>query len=442
MLLGTQRVNEKNHLEIGGCDTVSLAAEFGTPLYVMDEALIRQNCRTYKSAFAREYGDCEIAYAGKAFIVMAMCALVAQEGMWLDVASAGELYTALRGHFPPERVIFHGNYKTPQELQMAVDNGVGYVVVDNFSELDQLNSIAQSAGRVQAILIRCNPGVDPHTHRLISTGKEDSKFGFNIKDGSAIRAIKRALELPGLDLKGVHCHIGSQLLDITPYVETAPVMIGLMRQARDELGVELGVLDFGGGLGIRYLEEHNPPTIDDLARTLSRAILDGIASAGIAKPKLFVEPGRSIVGEAGTTLYTVGPVKEVGIPEPPGRRVYVSVDGGLSDNPRPALYDALYSAIIANKAGDEPTGEYTVAGRHCETDTLIPHVKLPPVDSGDILAVQSTGAYNYSMASNYNRFARPAVVFVKDGEADLVVRRETLDDLLKCDLLPDRLVPR
>jgi diaminopimelate decarboxylase len=221
MLLGTQRVNAKNHLEIGGCDAVDLAAEFGTPLYVVDEALVRRNCRTYKAAFAREYGDSEVAYAGKAFIVTAMCALVAQEEMWLDVASAGEIYTAINGHFPPDRMILHGNYKTAQELRMAVEYGIGYVVADSFVELEQLSATAQSLGRVQPILIRCNPGVDPHTHRLISTGKEDSKFGFNIKDGSALAAVRRALELPGIDLQGVHCHIGSQLLDLTPYAEAA-----------------------------------------------------------------------------------------------------------------------------------------------------------------------------------------------------------------------------
>jgi diaminopimelate decarboxylase len=439
MLLGTQRVNAKNHLEIGGCDAVDLAAEFGTPLYVVDEALVRRNCRTYKAAFAREYGDSEVAYAGKAFIVTAMCALVAQEEMWLDVASAGEIYTAINGHFPPDRMILHGNYKTAQELRMAVEYGIGYVVADSFVELEQLSATAQSLGRVQPILIRCNPGVDPHTHRLISTGKEDSKFGFNIKDGSALAAVRRALELPGIDLQGVHCHIGSQLLDLTPYAEAAPVMTGFMKQIKIETGVELPILDMGGGLGIRYLEEHDPPTIDDLAKVVARAVLDGIAEASLSRPKLFVEPGRSIIGEAGITLYTVGPIKEVSIPEPPGKRVYVSVDGGLSDNPRPAFYDALYSALVANKAGDQPVRDYTISGRHCETDMLIPHIKLPPVETGDILAVQSTGAYNYSMASNYNRFSKPAVVFVYEGKADLVVRRETLDDLLRCDLLPERL---
>jgi len=439
MLLGTQRVNEKNHLEIGGCDTVDLAAEFGTPLYVMDEAHIRERCRKYRAAFAREYGDSAIAYAGKAFIVTAMCALAHQEGLWLDAASAGELYTAARAGFPSEHIILHGNFKTPAELKTALDHGVGFVVVDSFVEIDALNRVAEESGRKQPILIRCNPGVDPHTHRLISTGQEDSKFGFNIRDGSAMRAVKAALSLPGLDLGGVHCHIGSQLFDLTPYTQAVPVMARFMREVRDETGHELGVLDLGGGLGARYLEEHNPPTIEQFAKTVSEAVIAAAASEGIAKPTLIVEPGRSIVGEAGTTLYTVGPIKEVGIAEPPGTRTYLAVDGGLSDNPRPALYDALYSALIANKAGDAPCRNYTVSGRHCETDLLIPSVRLPEARTGDLLAVQTTGAYNYSMASNYNRFPRPAVVFAADGRADLVVRRETLDDLVRCDILPDRL---
>ncbi|MGB9619980.1 MAG: diaminopimelate decarboxylase [Armatimonadota bacterium] len=439
MLLGTQQINDRNHLEIGGCDTVELAAEFGTPLYVVDEALIRGNCRAYRSAFARHYGDSAIAYAGKAFIVTAMCALAKQEGLWLDVASAGELYTAANANFPADRILMHGNFKTPAELEMALDYGVGFVVVDSFVEIDALGAVAKAAGKTQPILLRCNPGVDPHTHRLISTGQEDSKFGFNIRDGSAMRAAKRALEMPGLDLRGVHCHIGSQLFDLTPYTESAPVMTQFIRQVRDETGAELAVLDLGGGLGVRYLEEHKPPSIEQFAETVSTAVISAAASAELDRPMLIVEPGRSIVGEAGTTLYTVGPIKEVDIAEPPGRRTYLAVDGGLSDNPRPALYDAVYSALIANRAGDAPSRSYTVSGRHCETDLLIPSVRLPEAHTGDLLAVQTTGAYNFSMASNYNRFARPAVVFVADGKADLVVRRETLDDLVRCDLLPDRL---
>lgn len=439
MLLGTQKINSANHLEIGGCDTVDLAARFGTPLYVMDEAMIRERCRAYKSSFASEYGDAAVAYASKAFIVTAMCRIIDQEGLWLDVASAGELYTAKCAGFPMDRILFHGNFKSPAELEMAVENDVFCVVPDSFVELDRLNAIAQDAGKVQNVMLRCNPGVDPHTHRLISTGQQDSKFGFNIKDGSAMEAIRKAISLPSLKLIGVHCHVGSQLLDPTPFVEAAGVMAKFIRQIKDETGCEIGILDMGGGAGVRYIETDQPATVQEFAKLVSEALIVAVAEAGIAKPKLMVEPGRSIAGEAGTTLYSVGPIKRVAIPEAPGTRTYLAVDGGLSDNPRPTMYDAVYSAILANKAGDEPRVRYTVSGKHCETDMLIPSVLLPEASTGDLLAVQTTGAYNQAMASNYNRFTRPAVVLVNDGQADLIVRRETFDDLVRCDVVPDRL---
>lgn len=439
MLLGTQKINSANHLEIGGCDTIDLAAQFGTPLYIMDEAMIRDRCRTYKSAFASEYGDVAVAYASKAFIVTAMCRIMDQEGLWLDVASAGELHTAKCAGFPMDRIVFHGNFKSPEELEMAVENNVACIVPDNFVELELLSVIAEDAGKVQNIMLRCNPGVDPHTHRLISTGQQDSKFGFNIKDGAAMAAVRKAITLPGLKLAGVHCHVGSQLLDPTPFVEAAGVMANFIRQIIDETGCVIGILDMGGGAGVRYVEENHPPSIPEFAEIVSEAVIVAAAEAGIPKPKLMVEPGRSIAGEAGTTLYSIGPIKEVSIPEAPGKKTYLAVDGGLSDNPRPTMYDAIYSAMIANKAGDAPTNTYTVSGKHCETDMLIPSVLLPEARTGDLLAVQTTGAYNQAMASNYNRFTRPAVVLVRDGQADLIVRRETLDDIVKCDVVPDRL---
>ncbi len=439
MLLGTQKVNDKNHLEIGGCDVVDLAAEFGTPLYIMDEQLIREKCRAYRTAFEREYGNANVAYAGKAFMTTAMCALAAQEGMWLDVASGGELYTAVRANFPTDRIFLHGNFKTPDELDMAVQYGVKYVVLDSYNEINELAKRAEAAGRVQEVLIRCNPGVDPHTHRHISTGHEDSKFGFNIQDGSAMKAAKMVAATKGLKLKGLHCHVGSQLFDLAPYSDAAPVMIGFLKKVQEEIGNDVEVLDLGGGLAARYLEEQNPPSIEEFAKVVSESVIAAAAAENISKPTLFVEPGRSIVGESGTTVYTIGPIKEVSLPENSRKKVYLSVDGGLSDNPRPALYDALYSAIIANKAGEPPTKTYTVSGRHCETDLLIPSVLLPEANTGDLLAVQTTGAYNYAMASNYNKFCRPAVVFVINGKADLVVRRETIEDLVRCDLLPERL---
>ncbi|MHB9037736.1 MAG: diaminopimelate decarboxylase [Armatimonadota bacterium] len=414
MLLGTQKINSKNHLVIGGCDVADLAAEFGTPLYVMDEKSIRERCRAFKQAFDREYGNADIAYASKAFIVTAMCALVDQEGLWLDVASAGELYTAKCANFPMDRVLFHGNYKSGDELEMAVELGVKYVVVDSFMELELLSTIAEDAGKTQEIMLRCNPGVDPHTHRLIRTGQEDSKFGFNIKNGKAMNAVKQALSSKGLKLSGVHCHVGSQLFDLAPFVEAAPVMVDFIKQIKAETGADIEILDIGGGLGARYLEEHNPPSIDEFAKTVSEAVVVACAVSGIEKPRLMLEPGRSVVGEAGTTLYTVGAPKEVSIPEEPGVKTYLPVDGGLSDNPRPALYDALYSAILANRASDAPAKSYTVSGKHCETDMLIPNVLLPEAKTGNLLAVQTTGAYNHAMASNYNRFTRPPVVFVMD----------------------------
>lgn len=439
MLLGTQEINDKNHLVIGGCDTVDLAAQFGTPLYVMDEAAIRGRCRQYKAALGADYGNVDVAYASKAFIVTAMCHIVHEEGLWLDVASSGELYTAKRAGFPMDNIVFHGNFKSPKELEMAVEYGVALVAPDSHSELELLSEIAVKAGKVQNVMLRCNPGVDPHTHRLISTGQEDSKFGYNIKNGSAMAAIKKAISLPGVNLVGLHCHVGSQLLDATPYVEAAKVMANLIKQIADETGCVIGLLDMGGGVGVRYLEEHKPPTIEQFAKIVSEAVISAAAGAGISKPKLMVEPGRSIVGEAGTTIYTVGPIKECGIADPPGKRTYLAVDGGLSDNPRPTLYDAVYSAMLANKANATPTVEYRVSGKHCETDMLISSIMLPEAKTGDLLAVQTTGAYNQAMASNYNRFTRPPVVLVNEGKAEVIVRRETLEDLVKCDVVPERL---
>jgi len=438
MLLGTQKVNANGRLEIGGCDVVNLAAQFGTPLYVMDEELIRSNCRSFVQAFAREYGNSAVAYASKAFTITSMCALIAQEEMWLDVASAGELHTAKVGGFPMDRILFHGNNKSAEELEMAVEYGVKYIVADSFNELELLDAIGANAGKIIEVMIRCNPGVDPHTHRLIRTGQEDSKFGFNIKSGAAMKAVEFFIEAEHIELAGLHCHVGSQLFDLTPFLEAAPVMAGFIKQILDETGKMTTLLDLGGGLGVRYLEDHNPPSIDEFAAVVSKAVKDAMVEVQVMHPKLILEPGRSIVGEAGTTIYTVGPIKEVNIAEDPGTKTYLSIDGGLSDNPRPALYDAVYSALIANKANQEPVKNYTVAGKHCETDIMIQNIKLAEARTGDILAVQTTGAYNHAMASNYNRFTRPAVVFVKDGKADLVCRRETMDDLVKCDILPDR----
>lgn len=440
MLFGTQAINTQGHLEIGGCDATELARQFGTPLYVMDEALIRDNCRQYIKSFRSRYPNTDIAFAGKAFLTKAMCRIMAQEGMCLDVVSAGEIYTAMKADYPLERAYFHGNYKSAEEIRMALELGVGRIVVDNFRELELLSQVASECGKTADILFRVTPGIDPHTHKLIRTGQADTKFGLNIKDGSAMRAVRRALELPGVRLRGIHCHVGSQLLDTEAHTAAVRIMVELAKQIADETGVEVEEINTGGGLGIRYVEEQEPPTIDEFAGIITGTFIHAMQESGLRhRPKLVQEPGRSIVGTAGTTLYTVGTIKQVPITESPGYRIYVAVDGGMSDNPRPLLYDAVYTAMVANKAADKPSQVVTICGKHCETDTLIQDARITDVEPGDVLAVQCTGAYNYSMASNYNRFTRPAVVFVKDGEADLVVERETLDDLVRRDLIPERL---
>lgn len=439
MLLGTQRVNDRGHLEIGGCDTVELARTFGTPLYVVDEAFLRDNCRRYKAAFADKYpGESVVTYAGKAFLVQAMARLIEEEGLLLDVASGGELYTALTADFPAEKILFHGNYKSDAEIRMGLKAGVGRFVVDNFHELRRLNAFAGEIGRVQPILLRVTPGIDPHTHRRIRTGQEDTKFGINISEGAAMEAVKEALSLPNIELLGVHCHVGSQLLDAHAHEAAIAVMVPFLAAIRDETGKPVSELNLGGGLGVRYLPEHKPPTYEEFAATLCHDLERQFKRHHLAPPRLLQEPGRSLVAETGTTLYTVGPTKRVSLPEAPGERFYVSVDGGMSDNPRPQLYDSVYSALVANRAGEPKDRVVTIAGKHCETDLLIHDIALGDTDEGDILAVQTTGAYNHAMASNYNRFTRPAVVFVRNGEADLVYERETLDDVIRQDRLPAR----
>ena len=440
MLFGTQKINSKGHLEIGGCDTVELAQSFGTPLYVMDEALVRQNCRDFRESFGKRYPDTDIAFAGKAFLNTAMCRILDQEGMSLDVVSAGELYTALRAGFPVERIFFHGNNKSEGELAMALEKRVGRIVVDNMRELETLDSMALSEGLQAQILLRLTPGIDPHTHRLIRTGQADTKFGMNIKDGTAMAAVKYALGCPGIELKGIHCHIGSQLFDLQAHTGAVHVFVEFLRDVQAETGVRLEEMNTGGGLGVRYLEKDQPPTIDHFAETVVGTLQRCLGEFGLDwQPKLIQEPGRSIVCTAGTTLYTIGTIKTVPIADDPGHRTYVAVDGGLTDNPRPSLYDAVYTPLVANKANAAATEVVTVSGKHCETDMLIGSAQIAPVEPGDILAVFSTGAYNYAMASNYNRVTRPAVVLVNDGQADVIVKRETLEDLVKNDVVPERL---
>jgi diaminopimelate decarboxylase len=443
MLLGTQRIDAAGHLEIGGCDAVRLAREFGTPLYVMDEAAIRANCRRYRATFDARYPRNEIYYASKAFLTFAMAAIVAEEGLSMDVASMGELYVALEAGFPPARLALHGNNKSPEELEMAVDARIGHVVVDNFFEIEMLAAIVRRRNVEQDVLVRTAPGVDPRTHRLIRTGQADTKFGLNIADGSALRAVKQALATPGLRFRGIHCHIGSQLLDSETHALSAEIMAGLMQTIAEETGVIVEELNIGGGLGVRYLSSQQPPSYEEFAEAVTTPLKRALDQAGLPYPKLLQEPGRALVGEAGTTLYTVGAIKTVPIDAAVGengrKRTYVSIDGGMSDNPRPQMYEAVYECIVANKAGRPADVQATIAGKHCETDILIWDTLIAAPEPGDILAVQTTGAYNHAMASNYNRFLRPAVVLVNNGDADLIVERERLEDLTRRERVPARL---
>ncbi len=434
-LLGTQRVNEAGHLEIGGCDTVALAAQYGTPLFVMDEAHLRGAMRAMKQAFAAQHPESEIIYASKAFPCLALARIVAQEGLWIDVASAGELFTALRADFPPERIVFHGNNKSREELQMAVRAGVGRVVADNEYELDLLDEIAGQNDKVQKILLRLTPAVDPHTHRLIQTGRIDTKFGMNIEGGGARRGVEAALKKNNLELVGLSSHIGSQILDAEFFKLAAGLMCEFLAEIKRDLNLTVQELDLGGGLGIRYLPEHQPPSFEEYAATVVGTVKEACQRLGLDVPRLAVEPGRALVGEAGTTLYRTGATKHI-----PNVRTYVAVDGGLSDNPRPALYEAQYHVINASRAAESERATYTVAGKHCETDVLFENAEMAPVQAGDVLAVLSTGAYNYAMASNYNRFRRPAVVLVSEGASDIIIERETLEDLISNDVIPDRLL--
>ncbi|HEY8745000.1 MAG TPA: diaminopimelate decarboxylase [Chloroflexota bacterium] len=439
VLQGTQRINETGHLEVGGCDTLALADEFGTPLYVLDEAAVRERCRAFRRAFARCYPNSSIAYAGKALLTLAVIRIVDEEGMHLDVASGGELFTALQAGFPPQRINLHGNYKSDDELRLALESGIARIVVDSMEEVGQLARLAAGHPQPVDVLLRLAPGVDPHTHGKISTGQDDTKFGMNVGDGSASAGVAAIAAQQWLRLRGFHAHVGSQLLDTEAHEAAADAVCRFVAGVRDQQGLTTEEIVLGGGLGIRYLPDQQPPSIDTFAATVTSAFCRALARYHLGQPHLGMEPGRSIVGESGLTLYTVGPIKHVPISEAPGRRTYVAVDGGLSDNPRPLMYEARYQALVANRAGAAPMQTVRVSGKHCETDTLLPAVDLPDVQPGDVLAVLSTGAYNYAMASNYNRFTRPAMVLVGNGRADLIVRRETWDDLVRCDVVPERL---
>jgi diaminopimelate decarboxylase len=417
----TYRVNSRGHMEVGGCDLVDLAAEHGTPLYVYDEDTVRQRSAEFVSAM----GDAgQVLYSAKAFASPAFLRIVAEEGLGLDVVSAGELHLAQRSGFPAERIYFLGNNKSAGELELAAKSGCT-IVIDGSYEFELLNHVVPAGSRVRAEL-RLSPGVKPDTHDFISTGQLDSKFGFSIENGQARAAIEQALAHPRIDLVGLHSHIGSQIFDLRGHVAAMEVMLDLLAELKRDLGFEPAHLGAGGGLGIAYTRSDDPPTPRDFVATLRGALEAGTARRGLRTPELVVEPGRSIAGPAGVTLYTAGSVKDI-----PGVRRYVAVDGGMGDNIRPKLYGARYEVLKAAEPDAAATGLVTIAGKYCEsTDILISDAELPPVESGDILCLPATGAYCLAMASNYNGMPRPAVVMVKDGAARVIRRRETLDDLV------------
>ena len=424
-------VNEKGHLTIGGCDTVELAKQYGTPLYVLDENKIRKTCRSYVDSFKKYYdGNGMPLYASKALSCKELCRIINQENLGLDVVSGGEIYTALQSGYPMEKVHFHGNNKTAEEIKFALDSKVGKFVVDNLYELKLLNDIAQEKNVVANISFRIKPGVDAHTHDFIMTGQIDSKFGFALETGEAYEAVKEAIKLDNVNLTELHCHIGSQIFDIDPFVAAAEIMIDFIAKIKNELGVFITELNLGGGFGIKYTERDEPVPYEKYMEKVSVTVKSKCAEHNIDVPYICIEPGRSIVGEAGITLYTAGGKKEI-----PDIRTYLSVDGGMTDNIRYALYQSDYTVINASKADKEPDETVTVAGRCCESGDLIQeNIKVANPEVGNIIAVLSTGAYNYSMASNYNRVPKPAMVMVNNGESRLIIKRETYEDIIKNDI--------
>lgn len=429
-LVGTMEIKD-NTLYIGGISTIDLVEKYGTPLYVIDEKLVRDKCKRYYNAFKVKNKENKVAYAGKAFLTLAMCQIVSSEGLCLDVVSGGELYTAWKSKFPMNQVYFHGNNKTLEEIEMGINLEVGKFVVDNMYEVEEINTTAQKRNRIQKILLRVTPGIEAHTHEYIKTGQIDSKFGFTILNNKIIDVVKQIMTYSNVELIGLHCHIGSQIFDTKPYEEEVEIMLSIMKDIKNETGYEFKELDLGGGFGIYYKEGDTPKRIEEFCDIILNKAEVIAQKIDLKLPCLVIEPGRSIIGNAGTTLYTVGSIKEI-----PNIRKYVSVDGGMSDNIRPALYNAEYECIIANKAENGLKETVTVAGKCCESgDILLNAVEVPKVNSGDILAVISTGAYGYSMANNYNKVPKPAVVIVKNSDAKLICKRQTFEEVIENEIM-------
>lgn len=429
----TLKTNANGNLEVGGCDVVELAEKYGTPLYVIDEATLRGICKDYKKAFSG-YEKINMMFASKSLCTMATSAILAQEGFGFDVVSAGEIYTVYKAGVDMSKVLFNGNNKSFDELTLALELGVGRISVDNFFELALFDEIAKSQNKTVDILLRITPGIECHTHEYIQTGHLDSKFGFDLTQ------IDEAVELilnnyTNLKLHGLHAHIGSQIFETKVYHDEIEILIKEIARLDEKFGLKLDEINVGGGLGVKYTEEDLPPSTFEIAEVIINSLNENIKKYGIEPPALFLEPGRSIISTAGITLYTIGSSKQV----PHGKK-YVAVDGGMADNPRPSMYQAKYSAEIANKKENAALQTVTIAGRFCESgDILIKNINLPEPVEGDILCVYNTGAYNYSMASNYNRVQKPQMVIVNNSKSDIIINRETLEDLISHDIVPDRL---
>jgi len=425
----TSKVNRQGHLTIGGCDTIELAAEFGTPLYLFDEATLHSKCAELKTEFGKRYADTTILYSCKAFINKVLLLIFKGEGLGLDVVSGGEISIAQSVGFPMGRVSFVGNNKSAEELILALESGVGRIVVDNFHELKMLGKIAKERGYTLDILLRISPGVDPHTHKYVITGNIDSKFGIPMVLGD--KAVATAMTMPELNVVGLHFHIGSQIAETEPYQQAIEYMLNFAAKMRQKHGLEVKELSVGGGYAVQYTLDSPVPPISVYAEAITSTIINKCRELGLVRPKLIVEPGRYLVAQAGVALYTVGVVKEI-----PEVRTYVSVDGGMGDNIRPALYGSRLEAVIASRMNTKTTGKFSIAGKFCESgDILIRDIDLPQPEARDILAVAGCGAYSIPEAMNYNASFKPAIVLVKEGKARLIRRRETIEDLIRCDLI-------
>ena len=425
-------LNKSGNLEFDRCEIIKLAQKYKTPCYVFSENIIRKKCRQYVNAFSKRNVAFKILYAGKAFLVKAMCNILKEEGLSLDVSSGGELYTALSAGFPPEKIFFHGNNKSREEIEFALKEKIGTMMVDSEYELDLIEQIAESLNTKVGIILRVTPGVDTHTHKYIQTGQVDSKFGISIDRVPGF--IKKILSKKHVSYNGLHFHLGSQIFDLSSYVLAIKELVKLMRKIKDLEGIDTQNLNLGGGLGIKYLESELPPSIEYFVNLIVDNVESEVRKNNLMMPKILIEPGRSIVAEAGITLYTIGNIKEI-----PGIRKYLITDGGMADNPRPILYEAKYEGVLVNKiVSNLPEEVVTIAGKCCESgDILIKDLKLPSASVGDLLAVFSTGAYHYSMSSNYNRLPRPAIVLVNQGKDDVIVKKETYTDIVRNDTIPE-----